>query len=61
MWLAKQGNSLTRADFGMDIRDFICKWVESGVTYHAALSIGHCGSMVEKVGKLVGISVEKIC
>lgn len=52
---------MTRADFGMDIRDFICKWVESGVTYHAALSIGHCGSMVEKVGKLVGISVEKIC
>ena len=60
-WLAKQGNSVTRADFGMDVRDFICKWVEAGVTHHAALAIGHCGSRVEKFGKLMGIPVEKIC
>ena len=45
----------------MDIRDFICKWVEAGVTHHAALSVGHCGAMVEKFGKLMGIPVEKIC
>lgn len=60
-WIAQQGNSLTRADFGMDIRDFIVKWVKAGVTHHAALAIGHCGSMIEKFGALMNIPVEKIC
>ena len=60
-WLAKQGNSITRADFGMDIREFICKWVEAGVTHHAALSTGQCGTMVECFGKLMNIPVERVC
>ena len=60
-WLAKQGNSVTRVDFGMNICDFIEKWTETGVTHHAALATGHCASMVEKFGKLTGIRVEKVC
>ena len=60
-WIAQQGNSLSRADFGMDIRDFIVKWVKAGVTHHAALAIGHCGSMIEKFGAIMNIPVEKIC
>ena len=59
-WLPQQGNSITRADFGMDINEFLCKWTKAGVTHHAALALGHCGSMVEKFGSLMGIPVEKI-
>lgn len=59
-WIAQQGNSFSRVDFGCDVSDFICRWVASGVTHHAALALGHCGAMVEKFGKLLNISVEKI-
>jgi len=59
-WIAQQGNSFSRVDFGMDVSDFICRWVKAGVTHHAALALGHCGPMVEKFGSLMGIPVEKV-
>lgn len=59
-WITQQGNSITRVSFGMDISDFVMQWTEAGVTHHAALAIGHCGSMVEKFGKLMNIPVQKV-
>ena len=58
--LGNYTTTITRADFGMDINEFLCKWTKAGVTHHAALALGHCGSMVEKFGSLMGIPVEKI-
>lgn len=59
-WLPKQGNSVTRGDFGMDVRDFLCDWVKAGATHHAALCLGHAGGMIEKFGALKGIPVQRI-
>ena len=60
-WISQTGNSFTRVDFGMDASDFTCKWTATGVTHHAAMAIGHVYSLVEKVGKLMNIPVEKVC
>ena len=59
-WISQQGNSITRADFGMDVCEFMEQWTKAGPTHHAALAVGHCGSMVEKFGALMNIPVEKI-
>lgn len=59
-WISQQGNSITRADFGMDVCEFMEQWTKAGPTHHAALAVGHCGSMVEKFGALMNIPVQKI-
>lgn len=59
-WIAQQGNSFSRVDFGMDVSDFICAWTKAGVTHHAALSLGHCGQQVQKFGDLMGIPVQRV-
>lgn len=59
-WVPPVGNTLTNAYFGENIHQFMLDWTKSGVAHHASLAIGHCGGMVEKFGKLMGLEVVKV-
>ena len=59
-WVPQVGNTMTRGYFGKDVAKFIRDWTMAGTTHHASLAIGHCGDMIEKFGKLMGIEVIKV-
>lgn len=56
-WVPPIGNTLTRGYFGRGVGEFVEEWSKAMVCHHASLSIGHNGSMVDKVGKLLGMPV----
>lgn len=59
-WTPQNGNTSTRAYFGEDVGRFIRAWSCSGPAHHASLAIGHCGHIIEKFGKLMGMKVTKV-
>ncbi len=54
------GNTITRSHFGGDIGVFIEDWCRAGACHHMSLSIGHNASMIEKLGKIMGIKVVRV-
>ena len=55
------GNTNSRYSFPMDIKDFMNQWSKSGPSHHCAIGIGHVAGKIEKLGKLLGITVNIIC
>ncbi len=49
------GNTNTRGVFKPSTREFVKRWVMEAPTHHFALGVGHNGSTIEKIGKLLGI------
>jgi L-arabinose isomerase len=56
-WVPPVGNTLTRGYFGRDAAGFVEEWCMAGPCHHMSLSAGHNGSMIDKVGKLLGMPV----
>jgi len=59
-WVPPVGNTLTRGHFGANVAEFLEDWCHAGVCHHQSLAIGHCGSMVDKFGKLMNMNVIKV-
>jgi L-arabinose isomerase len=59
-WVPPIGNTLTRGCFGSDAASFLEDWRKTGAFHHQSLAIGHCGNMVEKFGKLMGIKTIRL-
>lgn len=55
------GNTNSRYRFSLSARQFVEKWSEMGPSHHCAVGVGHLGSKIEKLGKLLGIPVTRVC
>jgi L-arabinose isomerase len=49
------GNTNTRGFFKPDTKSFIKAWVMEGPTHHYALGLGHRASVIQKLGKSLGL------
>ena len=55
------GNTNSRYRFPIGARGFIQRWNEEAPAHHCAVGLGHVGDKLEKVGKLLGIDVVRVC
>jgi L-arabinose isomerase len=55
------GNTNSRYKFSLSAREFINQWSLQGPAHHCAIGIGHIADNIEKLGKILGIKVVRIC
>jgi len=55
------GNTNSRYRFPIGARGFINRWNEQAPAHHCAVGLGHLGDKLDKVGKLLGIDVVRVC
>jgi L-arabinose isomerase len=55
------GNTNSRYRFPIGARGFIQRWNEQAPAHHCAVGLGHVGNKLEKLGKLLGIDVVRVC
>lgn len=55
------GNTNTRYQFPIGVKEFVNKWTSYGPAHHCAAGIGHIVSKIEKLGKLLNMEVVKVC
>jgi L-arabinose isomerase len=55
------GNTNSRYRFSIGARRFIHAWNEQGPAHHCAVGVGLLGGRIDKLGRLLGIDVVKIC
>ncbi|MHB8898285.1 MAG: arabinose isomerase [Thermoguttaceae bacterium] len=55
------GNTNSRYRFPIGARRFMNEWSQAGPAHHCAIGVGHIAPKIEKLGKLLGIDVEKVC
>ncbi|WP_141503230.1 L-fucose/L-arabinose isomerase family protein [Paenibacillus luteus] len=58
--IPQTGNTNTRCKFNYSVSEFVEKWCSAGPTHHFALGVGHVGSKIRNVAKVLGIEVEII-
>jgi len=55
------GNTNSRYRFSIGARAFVQRWNEQAPAHHCAVGVGHVASKLEKLGKLLGIAVVRVC
>jgi L-arabinose isomerase len=55
------GNTNSRYRFPIGARQFVQQWSEQGPAHHCAAGVGHIASKIEKLGKLLGLEVTRVC
>jgi L-arabinose isomerase len=55
------GNTNSRYRFSIGARKFIERWNAEGPAHHCAVGVGHLGDKLDKLGRLLGIDVVKVC
>jgi L-arabinose isomerase len=55
------GNTNSRYRFSIGAREFMNQWSKHGPAHHCAIGVGHIADSIEKLGKILGISVVRIC
>jgi L-arabinose isomerase len=55
------GNTNSRYKFSIGARKFVNDWNSQGAAHHCAVGVGHIAHKIDKLGKLLGIAVIKVC
>jgi L-arabinose isomerase len=55
------GNTNSRYRFGIGARRFVNEWNARGPAHHCAVGVGHIARKIEKLGRLLGLEVTRIC
>jgi L-arabinose isomerase len=55
------GNTNSRYRFSIGARKFIERWNAEGPAHHCAVGVGHLGDKLDKLSRLLGIDVVKVC
>jgi len=55
------GNTNSRYKFPIGVRAFVNAWNSHGPAHHCAVGVGHIGSKIFKLGKLLGMEVVQVC
>jgi L-arabinose isomerase len=55
------GNTNSRYRFPIGARTFLNRWNEQAPAHHCAVGLGHLGDKLDKLGKLLGIEVVRVC
>ncbi len=55
------GNTNSRYRFSIGARAFMNQWSKKGPAHHCAIGVGHVADKIDKLGKILGIEVVKIC
>jgi L-arabinose isomerase len=55
------GNTNSRLKFALPPAQFMNDWCEQGPTHHCALGIGRQAAKLEKLGRLLGLEVARVC
>jgi L-arabinose isomerase len=55
------GNTNSRYRFSIGAKRFMDEWSKQGPAHHCAIGVGHIADKIEKLGKLIGMKVIKIC
>jgi L-arabinose isomerase len=58
--LPQIANTVTRGYFGDDVASFIRAWSTSGICHHWSLCVGHVASIMQKLGRAMGLEVQII-
>jgi L-arabinose isomerase len=55
------GNTNSRYKFSIGAREFMNQWSKQGPAHHCAIGVGHIADKIDKMGKILGMPVVKIC
>jgi len=55
------GNTNSRYRFPLGAREFVNQWNRHGPAHHCAVGVSHLAAKIEKLGKLLGIEVVRVC
>jgi L-arabinose isomerase len=55
------GNTNSRYQFSIGLRQFVNDWNSHGPAHHCAIGVGHIASKIKKLGSLLEIPVVQIC
>jgi L-arabinose isomerase len=55
------GNTNSRYRFGIGARRFVNDWNAHGPAHHCAVGVGRVASRIDKLGKLLGMDVARVC
>jgi len=55
------GNTNSRYRFSIGARNFVNDWNAHGPAHHCAVGVGHIAEKIDKLGKLLGLEVTKVC
>ncbi|WP_200979968.1 arabinose isomerase [Echinicola sp. 20G] len=55
------GNTNSRYRFSIGARGFMNEWSRQGPSHHCAIGVGHIAHKIEKLGRLLGLEVVKVC
>ncbi|WP_353720400.1 arabinose isomerase [Dyadobacter sp. 676] len=55
------GNTNSRYRFSIGAKRFVEEWNSHGPAHHCAVGVGHIGSKIDKLGKLLGIGTVRVC
>jgi L-arabinose isomerase len=55
------GNTNSRYKFAIGARQFVNDWNAHGPAHHCAVGVGHIADKIEKLGKLLGVEVARVC
>ncbi len=55
------GNTNSRYRFTLGAKQFMDEWSKQGPAHHCAIGVGHIADKIDKLGKLIGMKVVRVC